>query len=464
MESELSIIHANQSLQDMNRNNFLENDSSDKGIGERNSYWNALHIISIIFVSVVISSVWTLIPRENTIFYPDHWYEMLIAYIIGIQLRITANLIMEIVIFLKVKSFLSIRVFFELYFKVILTFVGPYCISYLIWTKLCGFNHPLPLVGQGCFLLSWTLYLIAVWFMFPITLRSNNDFRRKMKYYIGFCAWYIVIGVQFMILSIVYRKLPLSMQWIIAIIIPLLRSGNTKLLIKLVSKIAGRNDEMANVVLITSISCTYTLYIAIQITSATDITVYSLLGTRYILHIKSCFQIIQFHRKINTEDFDAGSNKIKKEKVALGLVINELTEALVPIVYGIGFATAFYGPNKQLFTGVKEIEDVKHFFFALFQMFAIDICAMISGVILLRIFACMNLFRECCKFLKRYWFILAMKITTAAVHWASLDINAGNDPKLQFRWIVDDGRQEMIWNTTYLTQGEKDGLLRNNIE
>ena len=61
-----------------------------------------------------------------------------------------------------------------------------------------------------------------------------------------------------------------------------------------------------------------------------------------------------------------------------------------------------------------------HFFFILFQMFAIDICAMISGVILLWIFAHIDLLRECCKFLKRYWFIFAMKITTAAVHWASL--------------------------------------------
>ena len=55
-----------------------------------------------------------------------------------------------------------------------------------------------------------------------------------------------------------------------------------------------------------------------------------------------------------------------------------------------------------------------------------------------------------------------MKITTAAVHWASLDINAGNDPKLQFLWILDDGRQEMIQNTAYLSQEEKDGLLINN--
>ena len=245
------------------------------------SYWNGLHIFSILFASIVILSVWTLIPRENTILYPDHWYEIIIVYVVGIQLRITANLIMEIVIFLKVKSFLSIRIFFELYLKVILTFVLPYCLSYLIWTRFYGFNHPLPFVGQGCFLLSWMMYLIAVWFMFPAVLRKKKEFRSKMKHYIGFCAWYIIIGLQFMMLSIIYRKLPLNLQWIIAIIIPILRSANTQMLTKFVKRMVGNNNEMANVVLITSISCTYTLYIAIQITSATDLTVYSLLGINF---------------------------------------------------------------------------------------------------------------------------------------------------------------------------------------
>ena len=94
-------------------------------------------------------------------------------------------------------------------------------------------------------------------------------------------------------------------------------------------------------------------------------------------------------------------------------------------------------------------------------MFVIDICAMISGVILLWIFAHIDLLRECCKFLKRYWFIFAMKIATVAVHWASLDVNAGNDTTLKFRWITDDGRLQMIWNSTDLSSGEKDALLQN---
>ena len=264
-----------------------------------------------------------------------------------------------------------------------------------------------------------------------------------------------------MMLSIIYRKLPLNLQWIIAIIIPILRSANTQMLTKFVKRMVGNNNEMANVVLITSISCTYTLYIAIQITSATDLTVYSLLGIKYLLHIKSCFQVIKLHRKIRNEFFENEASKMQKEKVVLRLVINELIEALVPIVYGIGFAAVYYGPNKPLFTGINEIEDAMHFFFALFQMFTIDICAMISGVMLLWIFAHINLFRECCKVLKRYWFIFAMKITTAAVHWGSLDINAGNDTKLKFDWITDDGRLEMIWNSTDLSTAEKQVLLQN---
>ena len=51
------------------------------------SYWNFLYILAILVGCLLATSVVTLIPRHNTIFYPEYWYEPMVLFILTAGLR-----------------------------------------------------------------------------------------------------------------------------------------------------------------------------------------------------------------------------------------------------------------------------------------------------------------------------------------------------------------------------------------
>lgn len=319
-----------------------------------------------------------------------------------------------------------------------------------------------------CNLISWVLYLTALWFLFPLESRMDQQYRERMKFYIMYCGWFVLQTFQFLGLGVVYKNIPLSLQWLIALIIPGLRAANGWILTQFVTRMSGHNNEMANVVVTTSVSNSYALYITIQLISATNVTVYCILGVEFCIHLFSCYQIIRLHRKVGGNVLQHGSENANRKEKMMGLIINEMIELLVPLVYGIGFATAYYGPNAHLIAGVKSsyygskpVEDLQHWYSTLAQFLSMDLCAMICGGVILWLLTRVNLAREISLLLNKYWFIFMMKLGIAASNWSPNDMNCGTDNSLKFLWITDEGRLGVIFNSTDLSDDEKSFLLQN---
>ena len=410
------------------------------------SYWNILHIFGVLLACLLQTSIVTLIPRQNSMIYSNYWYEGIIVFVLGVHLQATANLIMEAFIFMGVKSILSISVFLIVFVELILSFVIPYSICYLIWTAYLGYNHPMPFIG-GCGFVSWIASLFAFWYIFPPSLRKEKEFQTKLRGYIYFSLWFMVIEFQNNGLSIIFEVLPTNLQWIMAILIPSFRKFNTWIVTKITHLIVGPDDDMANFTVASSITSIYILFIAIQLSSATKATVYSILGVKFALHLKTCYQIVKLQTKINSNESERQLKSSKRNKVMLMLIVNETVEAVVPLSYAIGFALAFYGPNAKLIGnvrgshfGLKEVEDVQHLYLVLFQMFGIDACAMILSSIALWIFCQINLIQEFCNVIKKYWMILDIKLAgLLALFFLYNDVNFAMDYTLQFSWITEKG-------------------------
>ena len=270
-------------------------------------------------------------------------------------------------------------------------------------------------------------------------------------------------------LSIVFEVLPLNLQWIMAILIPFFRKMNTWIVNKFTQRIVGPGNEMANFTVASSITSIYILFIAIQLSSATKVTIYSILGVKFALHLKTCYEIISLQRKIKSQDYKRGNKMLERNKVILILIVNETVEALVPLSYAIGFALAFYGPNATLignvrssYFGQKETKDVQHLYLVLFQMFGIDLSAMICSAIALWIFCRINLFQEFCNVIEKYWMILDIKLAgLLALFFLYNDVNFAMDYTLQFSWITEEGRFDLIRNENNLSPEEKQLLLQN---
>ena len=66
--------------------------------------------------------------------------------------------------------------------------------------------------------------------------------------------------------------------------------------------------------------------------------------------------------------------------------------------------------------------------------------------------------------LKKYWFIMAMKIAVnAQVFYLMKDINLGMDATLGFEWLHEEGRKQLILRTPGLDDDEREMLLNKTV-
>ena len=75
------------------------------------SSWNYLYLFLIIAGCFPAILIFTLIPRHNSIFYPEYWYEYMFPYVFPVAVRITANQMLEIFIFMRLQTMKSAWVF-----------------------------------------------------------------------------------------------------------------------------------------------------------------------------------------------------------------------------------------------------------------------------------------------------------------------------------------------------------------
>ena len=104
-------------------------------------------------------------------------------------------------------------------------------------------------------------------------------------------VWFIIVSSQYAGLAIIFTALPINIQWLMAIILPVFRHANAKVYLKLLEKYAGRDNKMAVIRTSISISVDYSLFIAIKLSSATELTLFTILGFEFLLNIYLCYKI-----------------------------------------------------------------------------------------------------------------------------------------------------------------------------
>ena len=188
------------------------------------------------------------------------------------------------------------------------------------------------------------------------------------------------------------------------------------------------------------------------------------------IHLKELYDIIKLQKKIKTVNMYEGIHSLhssKHEKVEM-LILSEFIEGIAPLAFAIGFAMAYYGFNSKLirsvhnnYFGGEVIRNVDHFYTVMFQMFSIEVVAMILSGGLLHYYCKINFFKEFCIVMKKYWVILIVKLPVLAMHFGYNDINFGLDYTMKFLWITDEGRHQLIRDDVNLSIREK-YILTNN--
>ena len=435
------------------------------------NYWHMLHLVTIIGITTLFLAPQTLIPRHNSIYYPNYWYEINVVIVPVGSIILVLRTMLEWFTFTKEKSILTTTVGLKVFASIYLPTISLAVFSRVYWTTLMGFPHPMPLHGIFVFFLGWFLCICAYrsGIVFPSDLRMNDGFKNKIKTYVMFDAWWLVMNFQKDVLSIGFKSITGYPQCLFAVLIPFAKDMNKRILKKMVAKMVGNDDEMENVLLAVRLNIHYALFVAIRMNGAEDLTILSVLFVDFLLQSKMTIQIIKLNRQVLNNGEDRETISKRKEKEVLKLLMAELTEGLVPICYAIAFAMAYYGPNATLKGNVQSdiwqyeiVEDVARLFFIQGLLFGIDLFCVILNTLYVSKFGRVDLIMQFSKLLENYWIVVVIQMMDGIVFYFGLnDINMGLDMTLKFDWITADGRAKFIYNATDLTDENKAMLLSN---
>ena len=246
--------------------------------------------------------------------------------------------------------------------------------------------------------------------------------------------------------------------------VPCVKEMNKRVLIKFVHKMAVGDDETSNVLLGIIINVHYALFIAIRLSGSQITTIICMTTIDFILHLKMTYDLIRIQNKTASIQNEKDDLERARKKTIAKLVLAELCEGMVPLAYALGFSMMYLGPNSSIFgSSNMKFDDVVRMFGVMLALFSLDIMSVVLNACLLWVLAELNIAHEFCKVLKKYWHIMALKLSlTIFLTLNSKDINLGSDFSLNFSWITDEGRMMMIYNSTDLSEMEKMILLSNS--
>ena len=432
------------------------------------SYWNFLFIFISLATCSLNGAILLLIPRKNSIIYQEFWYETLVYMIVGYVSRFSVSHILELFIFTKVQELLQTSHYLKVFSTMSLSCAIPYCLSYVTWTWSMGNNHPLPFHGLlGITLGDLSVNIVFFWFLFPPNIRKQDGLKIKAKAFLIYRTWAFLQSFAIEMMSIIANS---QLQWMLILVLPSVRTLSISIAEIIVKKYLGVSNGDVEFLVKTDLMISYTVFFTGRISNLDQSTVYGTLTMELALHLVSCYRIIKLIHKVEGDDLPAvKETKAFERKVqAQTLVMSEFTEAMVPIVFAIVSSMVFFGPNVVLFKDVgnnyfggRPIDDVEPFYFGLFQMFSIDMIAMILSGISLKYLCCINLFQEFCNVMQKYWLIFAVKLPTITAWYLTKDVNGGMDDSMEFSWITKKGRDLLICNAVELMDAEKALLVQN---
>ena len=439
----ISVIHGEEATEKQSsiwKNGRMECKSDNPNI----NYWSGLHVFTVLCCCSLAMSVLTLIPRHNSILEPAYWFEVNIPSAMACFI-VTTMIVLDFIVIFEKNYLITIKFFLMTYLATYMTVTTCYCTIYIIWTVISEYNHPMPHVGV---IVNWNLRIVSMVSLFLILPREfsrEEETKKKLRNFAMFQFGWMVVGGSKILLALVYRKFEnTDAQCAVAFLIPIAKISTNLFLSKMMNRVVGMYDERANLVVTTHINLSYGLFVAVSMVGARPATVVCMVLVDVLLQLIMTCQIVKLHNKVT--DCKNGTTKTQKRKAILNLVLDELCEGLIPMAYAISFAMAYYGPNAELIGNVKNgywqykiDEDISHTFLVMFGIFLMSIVFLALNSSILWMYCKVNLLKKFCSVLKKYWYILAIKLVNG-VWWQFYitDVNLANDTTGQFGWITND--------------------------
>ena len=397
---------------------FNKNDDKSKLI---DSFYGLLALLILILSPFSI----TLLPVNNSLAHPEYWYEILFSTTsVGLFYSIAGIIEVNAVfngLFIKKER---MRMIAEVFMAHRITEILIICLIHLIWSDVLGYYEPFP----GRLFISGNLAAIAMivrcWYCFPKHARTNPSIRKRCKAYLLHFVWMIFFDIQLIIINGLFIHTFRDLQWMIVLIAPLMKDINDRIIDKLMTKSASQEHHVETKFMRKILmNVYYSLWLATSFSMLTPAIEYTLLAINFYINISLCYRVVRLNGKTSGNHIEAKKIQNQKKEILTELILNEVVEILLPIAFIGTYASAYYGPNKNTLWHIAVNENVLEFLIPVIKMAVIDCGSLILAGISLQWFCQINILREYCRTIKKYWLYIAF--------WGGGCISSVSDIRLQ---------------------------------
>ena len=386
-EKEQQIVNANRRKETFK--NVLSNAPSEDG-------WLRSFIYGFILIPgpYLSTCFYTLIPVHNVFTNPQNWYEFPMQVFVGLLPPWAAMVIFRCSYYMNIKYIKNLYNFFVMWFIGGVFIILLYGIEYILWAMLLEYQYPMPLNG---YILACTMMIVfyaTLWTRFPYQWRKNGGFKKRLIFFFVSITLNQAVLFEYAAITISLLKIPRNFQWIAALFFPLVREFNRWIGFKFALKASDGDITSVVVTCNQAIGTTHQLFLAYTIgSSATLATSAIILGTDFVINTFTCLRIIYARKK-------EPANIEKQLELIQELVVSEMIEFMVPILYLLVFISAYYGPNAKLIGNVGNsfwqytaVQDFRHTIEFIVIFFTIDFSSTVISTFLLWMLCRINLLR-----------------------------------------------------------------------
>ena len=376
-------------------------------------------MIATIFHSMLI----TCWPQHNIFEYPEYWFEPLAPIFIGYFVADTANTLINSAIVMSSNTIKSWKKFFQLLILQTLGFIIPYIVIYIIWVHVLNNKNPMPFIGKVCLTISYITKIVSFWFLFPRSERSNKDYRKKLIGYMLLFPTFLFISQVYGQLSALFLNVPLHFQWCLGVFLPMLKKFNMWISTKIAFKASGGPTLSAKLAMICGVGGLHSFMIVLLLASAVQpTTAYLVMILDSLPNLWSVISIVRMHKKqlSSTLPDDRNQTRNQIQEALTCLSLKEFLELLIPMIYGVSFVIAFYGPNAEILGNIKndywQFEKVDSLIDKLSNVgifFCVDSFRCILSASIIWYFSGLNVYKPYCYLMLHYGFLILYYISAA---------------------------------------------------
>ena len=422
-----------------------------------------ISVFGIIGFCLLFVMPWTTIPRTNSIIYQAYWMEAMLP-LLTIHVLGALTDILNLSTWTEEKIIMSFGIFLRVFFLNMIPYDLIYILTCMFWKNYFEANHPMPDLMFIVEINAYIIILIGLWFVLPSNLRTEKNFRKKLKIYMLYCLWTQIAVILIEVLSFMFTEFPAALQFIVPLMIAGCRELDKRARSKLVTKMMGEQNESASILVAINSGSAFSFFIAIRLVGAEYSTICCALAIDTILHMKLTYKIIKEYKKVQPRLFQ--NENRERNKNITKLVLAELIEGFTPVIYGACMAMAYYGPNAHLFAYVSNnywgevIEDIGPLFVTMTILFVVDTLSVVFNSFCLWKFLNINPLKYFSNVLNNYWYVMAINFAfNVVLYFSSNDVNLGMDATQSHQWISEEGWVNLVNNSNDLTNKEKAELL-----